>query len=71
MVAANNDYEEGKIKIALYFDFSNQRPTHAARQLTSGLWTSKLGDNMDLSHELHELEGPEYGNVFRVFEKNT
>lgn len=36
--------------------------THAARLLPSGLWTSKLGDDIDLEHETPEaLGGGLYG----------
>jgi hypothetical protein len=40
-------------------------PTHAALQLESGLWTSKLGDFEDISHTtVDALNGPVYGSVF-------
>lgn len=38
-------------------------PTHASRQLQNGRWTSKCGQNVDIEHELWELEGPVYGRV--------
>jgi hypothetical protein len=38
-------------------------PTHAARLLPSGLWTSKLGEWEDIEHDLHALEGDVYGTV--------
>jgi hypothetical protein len=38
-------------------------PTHAARQLRSGAWTSKLGISEDVEHELRALEGEIYGVV--------
>jgi hypothetical protein len=59
--------EPGVEKIALYFLDDN--PTHAARQLPSGLWTSKLGGSIDLSHEIDELNGPAYGQPRRYFRK--
>jgi hypothetical protein len=38
------------------------RPTHAARQLKSGAWTSKLGALEDISHMTPEaITGPLYG----------
>jgi hypothetical protein len=37
--------------------------THAARQLASGEWTSKLGKDVDISHSLRSLEGLTYGKV--------
>jgi len=40
-------------------------PTHAALQLESGNWTSKLGDLEDISHATVEaVSGPIYGHVF-------
>ena len=39
-------------------------PTHAALQLESGEWTSKLGDFEDISHKpLEAVCGPVYGEV--------
>ena len=41
----------------------NNRPTHAARQLESGLWTSKCGKLQDIQHEtLQAIEGGLYGH---------
>ena len=37
-------------------------PTHAARQLVDGKWTSKLGNFEDITHDtLDCLNGPRYG----------
>jgi hypothetical protein len=49
------DYE----KVCLYQKFG--RPTHAARQLPDGRWTSKLGLSNDISHQLEGLAGNQYG----------
>lgn len=46
-----------------FFVGANGVPTHAARQLPSGLWTSKLGEWEDIEHTLHALEGDIYGTV--------
>jgi len=44
-------------KIALYVDMAGE-PTHAARQLENGNWTSKLGEWEDIEHAtLESLEG--------------
>ena len=40
-------------KIALFAD--EDRFTHVARQLASGRWTSKIGRNCDIEHELEAL----------------
>jgi hypothetical protein len=55
------DADDGFEKIAIYQ--SGGLPTHAARQLPDGAWTSKLGRNIDITHTLRGLEGPEYGQV--------
>lgn len=41
-------------------------PTHVARQLPNGKWTSKLGNVEDLEHTLEALEGPLYGQVVQT-----
>lgn len=51
-------------KIALFE--KDQRPTHMARQLANGQWSSKLGGRHDISHRLRDLEGPLYGNVAAI-----
>jgi hypothetical protein len=57
------DYEKGLEKIVLYAD-SNRKPTHAARQLSSGYWTSKLGQLEDIEHStLDSLTGLYYGSI--------
>lgn len=55
--------EEGYEKIAIYVN-PNGKPTHAARQLGSGSWTSKLGELEDIEHhDLEGLHGQAYGTV--------
>lgn len=61
-VCKNADAEEGFEKIAIYADGSG-KVTHAARQLKSGEWTSKMGDFEDIEHSsLKCLNGPCYGS---------
>lgn len=60
-VCENGDLEEGIQKIAL-FEKDNE-PTHAARQLPNGEWTSKLGSHIDVSHSLAAMEGGMYGKA--------
>ena len=61
--AANSDREPGWEKIALYAD-ENGTPTHAARQLPSGAWTSKLGQLEDIEHSTPEaLTSAVYGKA--------
>ena len=46
----SNALEAGYEKIAIFVD-NDGVPTHAARQLQSGAWASKLGDWEDIEHE--------------------
>jgi hypothetical protein len=57
---AGPEAEEGFEKVCLYEKLG--RPTHAARQLRNGAWTSKLGTAHDISHELEALSGKRYGH---------
>ena len=54
--------ESGKQKIALFVS-EKGKPTHAARQLPDGWWASKLGQQIDIEHELSAIQGPKYGTV--------
>ena len=57
------DLESGYEKVALYADEFGD-PTHAARQLESGRWASKMGDLDDIEHaSVHSVEGPLYGRA--------
>lgn len=64
----NANIEQGYEKIALYVD-SNGKPTHAARQLPNGRWTSKLGKSQDIEHELESLSGAVYGVVAQILKR--
>jgi hypothetical protein len=57
----NAEPEPSVVKIALYA--IGQQPTHAARQLENGMWSSKLGPLEDIEHTLDGLEGELYGTV--------
>ena len=59
----NSELEDGFVKVALYVSDAG-KPTHMARQLTDGTWTSKLGQSNDINHITAEvISGPAYGNV--------
>lgn len=58
----HGNLEKSFEKIAIYVD-SSGKPTHAARQLLNGEWTSKLGNIEDIEHSLEGLEGSAYGKV--------
>lgn len=64
----NGLHEDGYEKIAIFCD-SNGSPTHAARQLKNGLWTSKLGGHIDVSHTIESMEGGDYGNVSQFMKR--
>jgi hypothetical protein len=60
--------EPGHEKVAIYMN-SSGKPTHAARQLTNGRWTSKLGIAEDIEHSLDGLEGELYGTVAQILKR--
>ncbi len=53
--------EEAYEKVAIYAA-PDGIPTHVARQLPSGLWSSKLGQLQDIEHRLEDLGGALYGH---------
>jgi hypothetical protein len=61
-LCAGEEPEAGMEKVALFAD-AHGKPTHAARQLSSGHWSSKLGKAEDIEHALRALEGELYGSV--------
>jgi hypothetical protein len=65
LLCAGDALEPGAQKIAV-FATELGTPTHAARQLPSGRWTSKLGRAEDIEHDLRDLEGDLYGTVVLV-----
>jgi hypothetical protein len=67
-ICEGDDLEAGYEKVALFAD-ADGRPTHAARQLPSGLWSSKLGKAEDIEHRLHDLEGTLYGLVVLILKR--
>lgn len=60
-VCVGSDLEQEFDKVAIYALAGV--PTHAARQLPSGRWTSKLGLRQDIEHDLHDLDGDAYGRA--------
>src|SRR5260370_5589590 len=64
-VVCDHDHVETRYeKIALFSQAGV--PKHAARQLLSGRWTSKLGPMEDIEHALPDLTGMVYGSVVLV-----
>lgn len=70
----HGELEERYEKVAIYVD-EMMTPTHMARQLDNGQWTSKLGDWDDITHDLDGLTGPAnelgvpYGQVVRYLKR--
>lgn len=60
--------EPGYEKVAIFAN-AVRFPTHAARQLPGGRWTSKLGQLECIEHALLDLEGAEYGSVVLVMKR--
>jgi hypothetical protein len=67
--------EKGFQKIALYAKktlLSGMVPTHAARQLPDGKWTSKLGRLEDIEHyKPAHVNGPVYGGIVHYMKRPT
>ncbi len=65
----SSELEANVEKIAIFAD-EDGSPTHAARQLETGAWTSKLGREEDIEHqELAGLEGQDYGHVVQIMRR--
>ena len=63
----DGDLEPDLEKIAIYG--VRGIPRHAARQLPSGSWTSKMGDIEDIEHTLESIEGEQYGTVIQFLSR--
>jgi hypothetical protein len=61
--------EDGYEKVALYV--KDGKPSHAARQLPSGKWTHKIGQNVDIETTLKGVEDSltGYGRVAKFFRR--
>ncbi len=59
--------EPGSEKVAIYALAG--KPIHAARQLSNGRWTSKLGNCEDIEHTLDGLTGSTYGSVVQIMRR--
>jgi hypothetical protein len=68
VICDSAELERGYEKIALYVNNENI-PTHAAKQLSTGKWSSKLGWLEDIEHELEGLTGEKYGRIGQVLRR--
>ena len=68
------DLEAGHEKVALFAKLNtsgNLEPTHAAKQLPDGRWTSKLGPLEDIEHdEVEDVSGPSYGEPVQFMRRS-
>jgi hypothetical protein len=53
----------------VFYAHASGRPTHAARQLRTGKWTSKIGCDIDIEHSLEALVGAEYGRTTKFMKR--
>ena len=68
-VCGEHALEKGWEKVAI-FAGEDGVPTHAARQLPDGTWTSKLGKLEDISHpEVEHVAGTAYGKPVRFLRR--
>jgi hypothetical protein len=65
---AGDELEPGFAKIAIFADVLGQ-PAHAARQLTTGGWTSRLGASEDIEHALGDVAGDVYGSIVLIMRR--
>lgn len=65
----DDKFEEGYDKIAIYINPDTERVTHAAKQIESGKWTSKLGPYKDIEHTLDSLTGQDYGIIAIIMKR--
>lgn len=64
------EHEDGFRKVALFIDEQSKEWTHAARELSNGCWTSKLGEYHDIQHgSPYTIENESYGKVFCIMKK--
>lgn len=66
-ICVDDSLEVGWQKVAIYGIVGS--PKHAALQLPTGYWTSKLGKSNDIEHTLEGLVGPTYGTVMAVLRR--
>ncbi len=64
----DGSFEKGLVKVAIFVD-NNNKPTHAARQLITGQWTSKLGREFDIHHTIPSMENGKYGKAGQYLQK--
>lgn len=70
----DSDLEKNYEKIALFAQENKKGrlvPTHAARQLDNGHWTSKMGEDVDIIHQaVDNVSGPADGNPIKFMKRH-
>lgn len=66
-VCQSGTLQEGIEKVAIFGH--GQVAEHVARQLSSGRWTSKMGQWEDIEHDLEALVGGAYGKVLLFLQR--
>lgn len=68
-VVASGDHDPSYEKVAI-FASAEGLPTHMARQLSDGSWTSKLGALEDIAHvDVMGVSGTDYGHVVAFLQR--
>ena len=67
-ICSSGEYEEGIEKIAIFT--KDGIPTHAARQINPFFWTSKIGRDVDIYHEIDGVSDSLYGSI-AIFMKKS
>jgi hypothetical protein len=62
-------WEDGIEKLAIFV--ADAVPSHVARQLSNGKWTSKMGNMEDIEHTLEGLIGGKYGYVQAIMRRSA
>ena len=68
-ISENEELETDFEKITIYINPDTERVIHAAKQIESGKWTSKLGPYKDIEHTLDSLTGQDYGIVAIIMKR--
>lgn len=69
-VCDSDELETDMEKVALYAYPDTDECTHAARQMTDGMWTSKLGPSFDICHSSpYTIQGRLYGMVVCILRR--
>lgn len=70
-ICTSRELEQGFEKVALYVG-EDGKPSHATRQLSTGMWSSKIEDVEDIEHDTLEcLERGILGSVGRILKRSV